>query len=98
MKQLKRRSGSQLTKNPWWGSYINMANSADEKVDGTWSIRIKIQSIDMTMIPYIMISLSSSFSLCHGQGWGRLQKPDHDYDYDYSAHKIIDYDYDYSGN
>ena len=32
-----------------WGSYINMANSVDEKVDGTWSIRFKIQSIDMTM-------------------------------------------------
>ena len=54
MKQLRRRSGSQLTKNSWWGSYIDMANSADEKVDGTWSIRFKIQSIDMTMIPYIM--------------------------------------------
>ena len=54
MKQLRRRSGSQLTKNSWWGSYIDMADSADEKVDGKWSIRFKIQSIDMTMIPYIM--------------------------------------------
>ena len=54
MKHLKRRSRSKLTKNSWWGSYINMANSADEKVDGAWSIRFKIQSIDMTMIPYIM--------------------------------------------
>ena len=41
MKQLKRRSRSQLTKNSWRGSYINMANSVDEKVDGTLSIRLK---------------------------------------------------------